>query len=140
MNICVYNRHIAPFLWLVMIFLGFIVFPIIFNTKIIPNIEKRLGKKIKFDKNPFYYYFLPKFTHPLFWWGDVASYILYKIFRFNTWKTKYKNTNALAYMEYDIRQSTRFEITMSIIAGLVGLLFILVIGFYAYGRYVYHCS
>ena len=109
--------------------------PIIFNTKIIPKIRKRLKEKLIFNKM-IYYYFLPKTLQPICWWVDVAFYIFIKIMKI---KMRDKNFCALYPVNYDVNQSTRFEIIMSFIAVAIAIMFVLGLALSAFFHYVYHC-
>lgn len=114
-----------------------IIFPFFFN-KFIPSIEKQVGRKIKFNKMP-YYYLLPKFTHPLFYWGDIVCYIgvLY-IWPMNEERKRLvKIRFALGEVGYDVKQAPRSLIIISWIAlgGLIICSLLAFISFYIYYSY-----
>ena len=139
MTICFYNQIIGPIIGGVALFLILVPFPIIFNKKIIPSIERRLGKKLIFNKNFGYYYLLPKTLQPMFWWMDVAFYFLAKIINLTFKRNIRMSSSALTNSGYDIRHSTRFEFIMSLVAALTGVVFFVDLMISAFFHYVYHC-
>lgn len=135
----IYPPVIAFFIW----FLVLVIFPIIFNVKIFPGIEKRLGKKIIFNNPPFYttYYYIcsPNFIHPLFWWADLAFYCLSKAIGTNMRK-RGARMNVFAYMDFDIKLLTKMEFNLSVAAAVISMSIFLVMGFSTFVEHVYHCK
>jgi hypothetical protein len=96
-----------------------ITFPIIFNFFIIPKIEARVGRKLEF--NSLVYCMLPKFLGV--WIGkhfDIAC----SIFSFKLLgKLPRRAEYTLNKGDYDIGAVSRFEVVMSFLDVLNGLLF-----------------
>jgi hypothetical protein len=106
---CKIQNDILMFGFILLMVLMLIVFPAIFNCKIIPRLEKKIGCKLKFDALPAYY-LLPKSWSPLWWWCEVSSYIFFSYF----WKIPKRMRNfALAKVNFDVSQASRFDIIMS---------------------------
>lgn len=130
MNVCTLNNFILPFSGFFICFLAWVVFPIIFNKKIIPDIEKRIGKKLKFTAFPIYY-LVPKSWVSIFWWGEVALYITGG---YCGCLTKWARRDfALGVVKYDVKhQSPCHEIIFSILGVFLFILFFLavILGYY----------
>lgn len=134
MNICAHYVDILLISFFSVCFLGLVVFPIIFNVKIIPNIEKRIGKKLKFTALPVYYW-VPKSWVPIGWWAEIAIYITCGYFGCLTkWV---KRDTALGVVSYDVKQSPCEEIVVSILGFFTMIFGILIIIFWFYVKYMY---
>lgn len=84
-----------------------VINPFIYNYWIIPSIEKRIGKKLEFTIEVYNTY--PKFICK---WYEIALYIFAKE---TGMKFLIKNPKtALLQVDYNVKQSTRFEIIYSI--------------------------
>ncbi len=113
--------------FLVFLINSLIILPIIFNFFVIPNIEKRLGKKLEFSrfiywgKSSIWFSAHLDIGHSIF-----AKYLIWKIWgkvRVGNPKVVY----ALYQLNYDIREASKFEIIMSFWTTLNSLLFFAVI-------------
>ena len=115
-------------------FFHLIFFSLIFNYKVIPRIEKRLSEKLEFKYFPGYYLF-PKFMHPLGYWADIGGYIVWSYL----WHVPKKREGqyALHYINYNIKDASRFEIVMSFLAIFTCIMVFVLLGISYYIDYAY---
>ncbi len=60
-------------LFILITIINFLILPLVFNFKIIPNIERKVGKKLKFE---LFYYSLHIFNGYFVRYGEIFLYIL----------------------------------------------------------------
>lgn len=124
-------------------FFFFIVFPIVFHFKIIPDIERRLGRKIERWGVLVEMWALGKYTGAHL---EVANFAVHQYFLVKLCKNSDKAIEKfnkrrkpldtdLARLGYDVRQAPKFEIIMSFL--VVVSLMLIVIGIAVFQFYVF---
>ncbi len=117
----VFFQFWSIYLIIIMFINFFIILPIIFKFIIIPKIEKRIGEKLKYLMSIYRWQIFSSWFVPP---ADVGFTISIQYF---IWKIKKRppgklwgyneNTNfALQRVNYDVRQASRLEISMSFLA------------------------
>ncbi len=100
------------------VFATIVIFPWIFNRKIIPNIEKRVGQRLEFTL--FTYALLPG-MYTFMRYGEIVWYIVIKHMAV---KMGYDQTKLVAWgsalqnINYDVRNASHCELIMSYLAVL----------------------
>jgi hypothetical protein len=122
MIVCKVQNDVLIYSFSLIALLSLIVLPMIFNCKIIPDMEKKIGEKLKFQALVGFYFLVPRFWQRLGWWCEISLYISYAYF----WKIPERMESlALAKVNFDIKKASYFEIIMSFFGACVVIAIVL---------------